>query len=57
MICPKCQEELLWGGDHSYEDYDIHDEDGIVSNYSCRNDDCDIDTVIAYTKFDHEIRE
>ena len=55
MICPKCQEELLWGGDHSYEDYDIHDEDGIVSNYSCRNKDCDIDTVITYTKFDYEI--
>ena len=51
MICSNCKQELLWGGDHSYEDYDMHDEDGIVSNYSCHNDECDVDEIIIYSKF------
>ena len=44
MICGRCNTELIWGGDHDYEDYSL-DGDGIVSNYSCSKCDC---TVIAY---------
>lgn len=57
MTCPNCLKEMIWGGDHSYEDYgiepdNIEDEDdgGIVSNYGCYNDDCDVETVIVYLK-------
>jgi len=53
MKCPKCEEELLWGGDHSYEDYGIeceNQDDGIVSNNTCNNDECDVDVVIIYTE-------
>lgn len=49
MKCPKCNEELLWGGDNDYEDYDL-EEEGIVSNYTCTNKDCDVDTVTIYTE-------
>ena len=41
MNCWNCQRELIWGGDHTYEDYGIEDEDGIVSNFSCPNENCD----------------
>ena len=41
MNCWHCNEELIWGGDHSYEDYGM-DEDGIISNFSCSNEDCEV---------------
>jgi hypothetical protein len=34
MKCWHCNEDVIWGGDHSYEDYRIEGE-GIVSNLSC----------------------
>tara|TARA_R110002096_G_scaffold8198_1_gene34478 strand:- start:1248 stop:1499 length:252 start_codon:yes stop_codon:yes gene_type:complete len=49
MKCPKCEKELIWGGDNDYEDYD-KEGDGIVSNSTCTNDECDVETVIIYTK-------
>ena len=49
MICSKCNEELLWGGEHDYQDYDL-EGDGIVSNYSCTNEECDVDMVLIYTE-------
>jgi|TARA_Y100000401_G_scaffold10911_1_gene7470 DNA-directed RNA polymerase subunit RPC12/RpoP len=36
MKCWHCKEELIWGGDHDYEDYDM-EGDGIVTNLSCDN--------------------
>ena len=38
MNCPHCKTELIWGGDHDYEDVGIcveEGEGGIVSNYEC----------------------
>ena len=58
MKCPKCEEELLWGGDHSYEDYGIeceNQDDGIVLNNTCNNDECDVDVVIIYTELKQQI--
>ena len=49
MKCPKCSTELIWGGDNDYEDYDA-EGDGIVSNSCCPNDECDVESVIIYTK-------
>lgn len=34
MDCWHCKNELIWGGDHDYEDYGLEGE-GIVSNLSC----------------------
>jgi len=36
MNCWHCGSELIWGGDHDYEDGEGIDEgSGIVSNFSC----------------------
>jgi len=50
MKCPTCDKDMIWGGDHTYEDYGIDDEDGIVSNLACLNEECSLETVIIYTK-------
>ena len=34
MKCWHCKNEIIWGGDHDYEDYGMEGE-GIVSNFSC----------------------
>ena len=34
-VCEKCGDKLIWGGDHSGEDYDESLSDYVVSNYSC----------------------
>ena len=34
MKCGHCGNDLIWGGDHTYEEYGL-DGDGIVSNLSC----------------------
>ena len=47
MICGECNKELIWGGDHDFEDYGA-DGEGIVSNFSCK--DCDI-FVLVYKTF------
>ena len=47
MNCWHCQEDLIWGGDHTYEDYCIEGE-GIVTNLSCSNDKCDVEQVLVY---------
>ena len=46
MNC-KCDTELIWGGDHDYEDYNL-DGEGIVSNLSCPNNNCDVEVVYIY---------
>ena len=53
MKCYICDSELIWGGDHSYEDYCL-DGDGIVTNLSCSNSDCDVESVLVYRKFDDD---
>ena len=52
MKCPSCDNELIWGGDHSYDDYGIDGEEGIVSNSSCHNGDCNVEDVLVYVKID-----
>ena len=47
MKCPKCNSPLIWGGDHSYEDYGLEGE-GIVSNHTCYNTSCTVETVLLY---------
>ena len=35
MKCYKCDEELIWGGDHDLEDIQEDNEHDIVTNLSC----------------------
>lgn len=42
--CPRCNSNLVWGGDHDAEDLGLVEE-GIVSNFSCN---CGVYTEIFY---------
>jgi hypothetical protein len=44
MKCYCCNANLIWGGDHSYEDYGIEEEDGIVTNLSCS--ECESEVIV-----------
>ena len=46
MKCWHCNTELIWGGDHTFEDYG-YDGDGIVTNLSCPNDDCKTEVFVC----------
>ena len=46
MDC-NCGKELVWGGCDTYEDYGVEGQ-GIVTNYSCINDECSMETVYTY---------
>ena len=48
MKCPKCYYNLIWCGDHDNEDYG-EEGDGIVSNYTCDNEECSVTQLIIYT--------
>lgn len=39
--CWQCKSELIWGGDHDIQEmYEDEQSEGIVSNFSCSNYDC-----------------
>tara|TARA_R110002126_G_scaffold197836_3_gene345551 strand:- start:542 stop:694 length:153 start_codon:yes stop_codon:yes gene_type:complete len=50
MKCYTCEVELIWGGDHTYEEYGM-EEEGIVTNLTCPNEECAVETVIVYTRY------
>ena len=52
MTC-KCNTELIWGGDDTYEDCGV-DGEGIVSNFSCPNELCNVEAVYTYEELDSE---
>ena len=39
MKCYTCEVELIWGGDHTYEEYGMEEEE------------CAVETVIVYTRY------
>jgi len=41
MNCWKCKSEMIWGGDNSFEECGEEGE-GIISNFSCSNSDCQV---------------
>ena len=43
MKCWHCQNDVIWGGDHTFEDYGLNGE-GIVTNLSCSK--CDAQYLI-----------
>lgn len=46
-----CGTELIWGGSHDYDDYGM-DGEGIVSNATCPNEDCAVETVLVYASYE-----
>ena len=47
MECPSCNKDLNHGGNHEVED---NEESNIVSNYSCNNEECNIDMILIYAQ-------
>ena len=45
MNCWHCKSELIWGGDHSFEDHGM-EGNGIVSNLSCKK--CPVEVLVYY---------
>ena len=45
MNCWHCKSELVWGGDHTFEDYGL-EGNGIVSNLSCQS--CPVEVEVYY---------
>ena len=35
MKCVRCNDDMIWQNDFSYEDYGIDEKDGVVSIYLC----------------------
>jgi len=56
MDCWHCKMDLIWGGDHMYEDYGM-DGDGIVSNLTCPNDNCGVESVLVYCNLDDQAKK
>ena len=56
MKCYHCNTEVIWGGDHSYEDYGIEGE-GIVSNLHCPKCYCVVDVYYPSKKTIEEYEE
>ncbi len=48
MKCSCCGEELVLGGDYTYKDFNI--SSGMVVNYNCQNDSCDVRMVLVYKR-------
>ena len=49
MKCWHCKTELIWGGDHSFEDFGMEGE-GIVSNLTCPNCDAFVEVYLDFDK-------
>ena len=45
MNCWHCKSKLIWGGDHSFDDYFL-DGEGIVSNLHCSK--CPTEVLVYY---------
>ena len=50
MNCPDCDLELIWGGDHMFDECGMEGE-GVVSNLTCPN--CDV-FVLVYRPIDDD---
>ena len=48
MKCWHCNSEVIWGGDHDYNECDRSGE-GIVTNLSCSSDGCDTFILVYHT--------
>jgi hypothetical protein len=54
MNCWHCNEELIWGGDHDYDDVYGAPNHGIITNLSCSNEKCNA-FVEVFLPFEEEV--
>ncbi len=50
MICKKCGDKLIWGGDHPSYEIDSLLLNGVFTNYICINSKCDNTEIMIYTE-------
>tara|TARA_R110000764_G_scaffold8985_1_gene29381 strand:- start:1438 stop:1629 length:192 start_codon:yes stop_codon:yes gene_type:complete len=43
MKCPTCESNLIW-------EFVGHENEPMVSNYSCPTEDCDVEKILVYYK-------
>ena len=53
MNCWHCNAELIWGGDHDYDDYGLEGE-GIVTNLSCSECPAWVEVNLPLNNFEDE---
>lgn len=53
MNCYHCEAELIWGGDNTFEDFDL-DGEGIVTNLSCPKCDTFVEVYKPYTEDEYK---
>ena len=57
MDCNLCGQELCWGSDADYADCGLEGE-GIVSFFTCLNDECPVEAVEVYARYeDQEVQD
>jgi len=49
MICPICEKDLIIGGEHTFEEGGEYGE-GLITNASCENSECDVSHLLIYEK-------
>jgi len=52
MNCWHCDTELIWGGDHMFEDFGM-DGEGIVTNLSCPQCEAYVEVFLDLTSVSH----
>ena len=55
MKCYHCNKDLIWGGDHDYDESDVEGS-GIISNLSCPGEDCDTFILVYHTFGEHNVK-
>ena len=49
FLCWHCKSELIWGGDHDLQEVVLEeDSEGIISNFSCSNYDCNTHVEVSH---------
>jgi hypothetical protein len=48
-----CNKELIHSGNHTFEECGL-DGKGIVSNLTCCNNECNVETVVVYINLDEK---
>ena len=52
MKCTECSQNLIWGADHDYEAYGM-EGNGIVTNCTCPNEECEVELILIYKSLDY----
>mgnify|MGYP003150991265 CR=1 FL=1 len=48
MRCYNCKKIIVIAGEHTYEDYGNDLTEGIVLNYICNNEQCNVEKILIF---------